>query len=224
MSKSDKHVISRNTLCSEAFAINRLTQLRVIEEATKKDTSNNMRRTLASNVKGPCQNRSRNKSRHQDSTDGGNQELATSSILSDKLRESLSTLNLQKKASKRYAKNIKNMEKDLNQEKMKQKAEVKEMVRIESKIPRPSKAPNDIKIVNSKVLGNIIKNNINELTSKNTVKQKADYTNSTYDDKASKRTLKNCKNQGTNNKENQLHNEMNVEGVNGIEVYNLSQY
>ena len=58
------------------------------------------------------------------------------------------------------------MEKDLNQENLKPKCEAKEKLPSESKIPKPCKASQDKKIVNNKILGNIIKNNINELTSK----------------------------------------------------------
>lgn len=202
--KTGKQTDSRNTLQNGDFVNNRFTYLNLNDNCGKHNNQINTRRSQAHNSKIPHINRSRNRSRQYESEEESNQEVATSNILSDKLRESLTTLNLNQQASKRYAKNLKNMEKDLNQDQIKQKTEIKEKLISDSKIPRPNKASQDKKTVNNKILGNIIKNNINELTSKN--------------------VLKNAKIQDSWNKENYMENEKTSWNDQGIEIYNLNQY
>lgn len=205
--KTGKQAESRNTLQNGDFVNNKFTYLNLQDNGNKQNYQLNMRRTQAHNSKIPHINRSRNRSRKYESEEENNQEVATSNILSDKLRESLSTLNLNQQASKRYAKNLKNMEKDLNQENLKPKCEAKEKLPSESKIPKPCKASQDKKIVNNKILGNIIKNNINELTSKIELKN-------------SKIQEREC----NYNKENCIDNEKIGWVDQGIEIYNLNQY
>jgi len=113
-----------------------------------------MRRAANKATKGQGLNRSRNKSRHNDSS---NCEHATSSILEDKLIESLNSMNSQHKNSKKYPKNLKNHEKVVDQEKLKQKIEIKEKARLENKNKKHTR---DQKAVNCKVLGNIIKDQL----------------------------------------------------------------
>ena len=141
--KTGKQVESRNTLQNEDFVNNKYTYLQSQDEANKNYHPINMRRSQAHNSKIPHINRSRNRSRQIESEESNNHDLATSNILNDKLRESLSTLNLNQQSSKRFAKNLKNMEKDLNQESFKQKSEIKEKLLIDSKIPKPCKGIQD---------------------------------------------------------------------------------
>lgn len=79
-------------------------------------------------IKGQGLNRSRNRGRHSESNDSSNCELASSSILSDKLKESLSSFNVLQETSKRYANNYKHIEREVDQKKLKQKQEIKEKV------------------------------------------------------------------------------------------------
>lgn len=162
--KTDKPVESRNQLYRGQFLSNKFTQQKA---DTRKEANVPYRRNMNQSIKGHGLNRSRNKGRQYDSNDSSNCELATSSILSDKLRESLSTLNTRQDAAKKYAKNYKNMEKELNQKKLKQKAEIKDRVIAENRDTRGYHIPHDKRKINNQLLGNIIKNNINELTSNN---------------------------------------------------------
>jgi hypothetical protein len=113
-------------------------------------------------------NRSRNKGRN-DSRDGSYVEYVSSSIL----KESLSTLN-SKEVNKRISKNYKNIDKEVDQKKMRQKAEIKEKIMVDKHAPEGHQSANDKLKINNQLLGNIIKNNINELASKNNIKKFTD--------------------------------------------------
>ena len=81
--------------------------------------------------------------------------------MEDKLRESLSTINSHQNTSKRYAKNKRNHKDSIGK-----KTEIENKENIDLKAEKTFTAAYDKKTINGQLLGNIIKNNINELTSK----------------------------------------------------------
>jgi hypothetical protein len=154
--RTDKPSNSRNNLCNGEFLSNKFTQSKPKDDECQQElmynfkspsafehTRNqcqNLRRSATKNSKAQL-NRSRNKSRHNDSSD---MNLVTSSILEDKLRDTLTTMTSQQKAAKRYAKNLKNLEKEMNQDKLKHKSEIKQKVMND----KHKKAVNNKKSVN----------------------------------------------------------------------------
>jgi hypothetical protein len=166
-SKTDKLAHSRNQFYKGQFLSNKFAQQKLKEDESRRDPAQQLRKTMTKTNKAHALNRSRNRGRNHDSNDSSNCELATSSILSDKLRESLSSMNARQEASKRYAKNFKNLEKEMDQNKLRQKAEIKDRVLSDAKSVIGLHLPQDKHRINNQLLGNIIKNNINELNSKN---------------------------------------------------------
>lgn len=155
--RTDKPNNSRNHFANGEFLSNKFTQSKATEEPqddmsslykNTRDMIEYKRQARDSNQdsNSKCSknqlNRSRNKLRNNDVND---MNLATSSILSDKLRDTLATINSQGKTAKRYAKNLKNLEKEMDQEKLKQKTEIKQKVIAEGK---NKQSINDKKTVN----------------------------------------------------------------------------
>lgn len=83
-----------------------------------KEMNQQMRRMMKQPSKNSGLNRSRNRIRNTNSCESSNMEIASSSILSDKLRD---TLNTRKEACKRYTKNLKTIEQEMDLDKMRQK-------------------------------------------------------------------------------------------------------
>lgn len=169
-----------------------------------------MRRMMKQPSKNSGLNRSRNRIRHTNSSENSNMEIASSSILSDKLRDTLTTLNTRKDACKRYTKNLKTIEQEMDNEKMRQKKEIKEKLYVGH---------------------NAVKNNINDLISQNIARtQNKTLHQSRLSQKGVKRQLKNSKNQLLSNKENHVSNKPMKKMLNeqekfgNTEVYNLNQY
>jgi hypothetical protein len=155
-------------------------------------------------------NRSRNRIRHSNSSENSNMEIASSSILSDKLRDTLTTLNTRKEVCKRYSKNLKTMEQEMDQDKIRKKKEIKDKLYVGH---------------------SAVKNNINDLISQNIARtQNKSLHHSKLSQKGTKRQLKNSKNQFLNNKENHVSNKPmkkmlnDQERLGNTEVYNLNQY
>lgn len=152
----------RGNLYKSNLLVNKLTSTHQKHENPK--DSHNIRRSMHKGSKAHNLNRSRNKGRN-DSRDESYCELASSSIL----KESLSTLT-SKEVSKRLSKNYQHIEKEVDQKKLKQKSEIKEKIFSEMHYQADHQSALDKRKINNQVLGNIIKNNINELASKNIAK------------------------------------------------------
>lgn len=224
--KTDKPNNSRNYLFNGDFLSNKFTQSKLnhaddqhelIREGVKspgnyQNTRNQcqqFRRSTNKNSKAQL-NRSRNKSRHNDSS---GMNLATSSILEDKLRDTLTSFSSQTKAAKRYAKNLKNLEKEMDQEKLQQKSEIKQKVKSDK-----SKAVSNKKSVNCQILGNLIKNNINDFAVKSKVHVEKPAKKKATEVISHESPVKN------NDKENRIGNSKDNSAQKNTEVYDLNQY
>jgi hypothetical protein len=165
-------------------------------------------------------NRSRNRGRNSDSSGAPTLEYAASSILNDKLKSTLSSLNSRS---------------DFGKLKNKASGEKKVGHKKPQNMPKPQKqyAGYDKRKVNNQLLGNIIKNNINELASKNAKINSQFTAGAKLESPSLKAHAKNVRNQHAsclNNKENNSRNQTFGSKTNdlskneGTEVYNLNQY
>jgi len=231
--KTDKVVDNRGLAYKKNASLMKQTQYRTKLDNNTKTANQHARKHAKKSAKGYGLNRSRNGGRNTNSSQESTVGFASSSILSDKLRESLTTLNSKKDICKRYTKNLKTMEKEMDQEKIKQKAEIKAQTYNENGATNSIHC--DKRKVDSFMLGNIIKNNINELTTSSfAIPQAKDkmFKDQKITQKGVKRHLKNSKNISLNNKENQIWNQTSKyqqlydEGDKdeNTEVYNLNQY
>ena len=154
----------RNSLYNWQFLSQKLYGNKTKEDNSNKG-QNNYRRSMYKSPKvGHNLNRSRNSIRHTNSKDSSNWELASSSILSDKLRDTLKYSRHEPKH--RYSNNKKKVEKEKEDENTRKRLEIKEKVYKDSKPKKYHQTAYDKRKVNNQLLGNIIKKNINELSSK----------------------------------------------------------
>ena len=232
--KTDIPIEGSLKMHSQLFSSQKTAQDESREEANQRD-QNNFRRSIHKSSKIPHNiNRSRNAGRNTHSNDSSNWELVTSWILNDKLKNTLK--HSRKEGKKINSKIQKNFEKDLNQENLKKKYEIKEKIYVDSHSKKVHKATYDRRRVNNQILGNIIKNNINDLSTKNPNRmmlkesKNAEF-NLRSNNKFQRIHNKNIKNHSLNNKENySKNNKANGEDndfhneICGTEVYNLNQY